>query len=50
MELGKPALKSWFQRRKNLAATRENEYVRHERDFDLQPLPKLGKFIESIYT
>lgn len=41
-----PMLQSWWKRRKNLAATEENPYMPWERDFDLQPLPRLPLFSE----
>ncbi len=52
MEVGKPALMNYLKRRKNVEATDENVYARHEKDFDLtQPeqLPLFGEYFEMVF-
>ncbi len=45
-EIGIPSILIWWRRRKNVASTEENIYAAWEKDFDLQPLPKLPLFPE----
>lgn len=46
LEIGQPAFMTWWKSRHNIAASVENTYDRHERDFDLPPLPPLDLFDE----